>query len=66
MLTLILHEIALQQQTGRAPSFLSQHVIASASMPGEEEQAVSCAAFQHVQQQANAGKRAESLAVWSQ
>ena len=62
----MMYEIALQRQTGRMPSFLSQHITASASMPLEEEQAVSHAALQHVQQQGNAGKHAASSALWSQ
>ena len=62
----MLFEIALQRQTGRVPSFLTQHITASASMPLEEEQAAAHAACQHVQQQADAGKHARSFALWSQ
>lgn len=63
----MLFEIALQQQTGRVPSFLTKHVTASTSMPLEEEHEAAHAAtheaFQHVQQQGDAGKHAKRFAL---
>lgn len=58
----MMFEVAMQHQTGKVPSFLSQAKLFkdSASMSLEEEQQASHAAFQRILHQADAGKHAET------
>ena len=51
-------QMAMQQQTGKVPVFLSQskHFKEAASMTLEDEQNASHAAFQHILELADAGK----------
>ncbi len=65
----MLSEVALQQQTGKVPAFLAhaKHFRQAGSVSLAEEEKVSHDAFQHILEQADAGRSAVLMlvSVWS-